>query len=98
MKYNWIVFCVIEIHLCVKYFKSLKITLQPVVVSSVVGSGGALIESIAFNRRVVGSTPALAATILGKSLINPQLPVTLRHETPAQYPCCVGSATEWKWT
>ena len=26
----------------------------------VVGRGGALVESIAFNRRVVGSTPALA--------------------------------------
>ena len=26
-----------------------------------VGHGGALVESIAFNRRVVGSTPALAA-------------------------------------
>ena len=25
------------------------------------GHGGALVESIAFNRRVVGSTPALAA-------------------------------------
>ena len=29
---------------------------------SIVGYGGALVESIAFNRRVVGSTPALAAT------------------------------------
>ena len=28
----------------------------------IVGRGGALVESIAFNRRVVGSTPALAAT------------------------------------
>ena len=27
----------------------------------IVGHGGALVESIAFNRRVVGSTPALAA-------------------------------------
>ena len=26
------------------------------------GHGGALVESIAFNRRVVGSTPALAVT------------------------------------
>ena len=26
-----------------------------------VGHGGALVESIAFNRRVVGSTPSLAA-------------------------------------
>ena len=26
------------------------------------GRGGALVESIAFNRRVVGSTPTLAAT------------------------------------
>ena len=25
------------------------------------GHGGALVESVAFNRRVVGSTPALAA-------------------------------------
>ena len=27
-----------------------------------VGRGGALVESMTFNRRVVGSTPALAAT------------------------------------
>jgi len=27
-----------------------------------VGRGGALVEAITFNRRVVGSTPALAAT------------------------------------
>jgi len=50
-----------------------------------VGRGGALVESIAFNRRVVA----------------------LRCETPAQYPCCVGSASQyrsgleealWKWS
>ena len=28
----------------------------------IVGHGGALVETITFNRRVVGSTPALAAT------------------------------------
>ena len=28
----------------------------------VLGRGGALVEAITFNRRVVGSTPALAAT------------------------------------
>ena len=28
----------------------------------IVGRGGALVETITFNRRVVGSTPALAAT------------------------------------
>ena len=28
---------------------------------AIVGHGGALVESIAFNQRVVGSTPALAA-------------------------------------
>ena len=28
----------------------------------IMGHGGALVESIALNRRVVGSTPALAAT------------------------------------
>ena len=33
----------------------------PSVIRSV-GRGGALVESIAFNRRVVGSTPALAVT------------------------------------
>ena len=35
--------------------------LQYGVCGLVVGHGGALVESIAFNRRVVGSTPALAA-------------------------------------
>ena len=30
--------------------------------SEVVGRGGALVEMMTFNRRVVGSTPALAAT------------------------------------
>jgi len=29
---------------------------------TIVGRDGALVESIAFNRRVVGSTPALAVT------------------------------------
>ena len=28
----------------------------------IVGRGGALVETMTFNRRVVGSTPALAAT------------------------------------
>jgi len=31
-------------------------------ITSRVGRGGALVESIVFNRRVVGSTPAIAAT------------------------------------
>ena len=31
-------------------------------VALVVGRGGALVESMTFNRRVVGSTPALTAT------------------------------------
>jgi len=31
-------------------------------VEDVVGRGGALVEAMVFNRRVVGSTPALAAT------------------------------------
>jgi len=35
LKYIWNVFCVIEIHFCVKYFKSLKITLQLVVFSAI---------------------------------------------------------------
>src|SRR6218665_731342 len=29
---------------------------------------------------------------LGKSFDHSQLPVALRRETPAQYPCCIGSA------
>ena len=27
-------------------------------------------------------------------VLNSQLPVALRREIPAQYPCCVGSASE----
>jgi len=36
--------------------------------------------------------PALAAT-LGQ-VLHSQFPVALRRETPTQYPCCVGSASE----
>ena len=46
--------------------KSTKITGLVIWVSpskyTTVGRGGALVESIDFNRRVVGSTPSLAAT------------------------------------
>ena len=31
-------------------------------------------------------------------VLNSQLPVALRCETPEQQPCCVGSASEQKWT
>ena len=47
-------------------YQELQEVPEPVASSSysheyIVGHGGALIEWIAFNRRVVGSTPALAA-------------------------------------
>ena len=48
--------------------------------------GGALVESIAFNRRVVCSTPALAARDLGQGL--PTVACALRRETPIRCPCC----------
>src|SRR6218665_2885700 len=54
----------------------------------VMGHGCALAELIPFNRRVVGSNPTLG------QVLNLQLPVALRREIPAQYPCCVGSASE----
>ena len=53
-----------------------------------VGRGGALVKSITLNRRVVGSTPALAAR--WGPWASPLLTVAcaLRRETPIQYPCC----------
>ena len=52
------------------------------------GRGGALVESMTLNRRVVDSTPALAATY--GPWASPLLTVAcaLRRETPIQYPCC----------
>jgi len=50
-----------------------------------VGRDGALVESIAFNRRVVGSTPALAVRRDLGQVLYLQLP---GRETPIQYPCC----------
>ena len=51
------------------------------------------VELKPFDRRFVGSNPALAATKgPWTSKINSQLPVALWHEIPAQYLCCVGSA------
>src|SRR6218665_3127054 len=53
-----------------------------------VGRGGALVETMTFNRRVVGSTPALAATY--GPWASPELTVAcaLLRETPIQYSCC----------
>src|SRR6218665_2271850 len=52
------------------------------------GHGGALVESIAFNQRVVGSTPALAAMLGPWASPLPTVACALRHETLIQYPCC----------
>ena len=35
---------------------------KPGIIYDMMGRGGALVETMTFNRRVVGSTPALAAT------------------------------------
>jgi len=50
--------------------------------------GGALVESIALNRRVVGSNPAQAATKRPWASPLPTVACALRRETPIQYPCC----------
>ena len=55
---------------------------------TVVGHGGALVESITFNRRVVGSTPALAAMYGPWASPLPTVACALRREPPTQYPCC----------
>ena len=54
------------------------------------GSGCSLVDSSPFVRRVEGSN---TRRDLGQVLYS-QLPVTLRLETPTQYPCCVGSASQ----
>jgi len=54
-----------------------------------------MVESIAFNQRVLGLTPALHGDVgtFGQ-VLNSQLTVAHRRETLAQYPCCVRSASE----
>ena len=53
-----------------------------------VGHGGALVESIAFNRRVVGLTPTLATMYGPWASPLPTVACALRRETLIQYPCC----------
>jgi len=53
-----------------------------------VGRGGALVEALTFNRRVVGLTPALAATWGPWASPLPTVTCALRRETPMQHPCC----------
>jgi len=60
-----------------------------------VGRGGSLVDSSPFARRVVDSN--LARRDLGQ-VLHSQLPVALWCETPTQYPCRVGSTSEWWWT
>ena len=52
------------------------------------GRGGALVETMTFNRRVVGSTPALAAMQGPWASPLPAVACALRGETPIQYPRC----------
>jgi len=53
-----------------------------------VGRGGTLVETMTFNRRVMGSTPAIAPRRDLEQVLYLQLPTcALRRETPIQYPC-----------
>ena len=54
----------------------------------IAGHGGAFVETMTFNRRVVGSTPALAATQGPWASPLPAVASGLRRETSKQYPCC----------
>ena len=56
--------------------------------STIVERGGALVKSMTLNRRVVGSTPTLAATWGPWASPLPTVACALRRETPIQYPCC----------
>ena len=58
------------------------------------GRGGALVKSMLFDWKVVGSNPAQAATKDLEQVLHSQLSVALRRETPVQHPCCVRSASE----
>src|SRR6218665_398790 len=63
--------------------------------SLAVGHGGALVESIAFNRRVVGSTPALAAPYRDLvQFLYLQLPVRFGVKLRYSIRAVVGSAAE----
>ena len=53
-----------------------------------VGRDGALVESITFNRGVVGSTPALPVMYGPWASPLPAVACALRREIPIQYPCC----------
>ena len=53
----------------------------------IAGRGGALVVSLTFNRRVVGWTPALAATLGHWASPLPTVACALRRETQIQYSC-----------
>jgi len=54
-----------------------------------VGRGGAKAVSMTFESR----SSRHEETLIGQ-VLHSQLPVALRREIPAQYPCCVGSASQ----
>src|SRR6218665_1374652 len=59
-----------------------------------VGLGGTLVESTPFVQRPWVRLPLYPPRRDPGQVLNSQLPVALRREIPAQYPCCVGSASE----
>jgi len=59
------------------------------------GRGGALVESMTLNRRVVGSTPALGATCRGiGQVLYLQLPVRFGVKLRYSIRAVIGSASE----
>ena len=60
-----------------------------------VGRGGALVESMPFDRRVVGSNPALAETFGPWQVLRSRLPIAPRRVNSDTVPVVVvGSASE----
>jgi len=54
----------------------------------IMGHGGALVKSTTRSWRVVGLTPALAATYGPWASFLPTVACALQRETLIQYPCC----------
>ena len=54
----------------------------------IAGRGGALVKSMTLKRRVVGSTPVLAATKGPWASPLTTVACALRRETSIQHPCC----------
>jgi len=90
----WISYWIHKLHTNHNTNKHLRSKKTLAIPQQVMGRGGSVVSSVPSIQRVAGSHPTLPPCRDLGQVLRSQLPLALWCETPAQYSCCVGNASE----